>query len=365
VASLSENILQITRNVLKNPTAPFREHQIRDFIIDFCNTRSIRVKQDAVGNLIATYGTQYKNTVFAFGAHMDHPGFIIEKDSVRNHTTAWFYGGVEQKYFKGSCVKIFTQNSPVKGTVTKTEFDKVLRRRKCWLRLENSVQKGDLGMWDLPPVRIRGDRLYSRACDDLVGCVSILTLLDQLHRRRIHKKVQAIFTVAEEAGFQGAKYLCKTKQIPKNTNIIAIETSSVLPTAKMGDGVVIRVGDRSSIFTPGLTAFLLDAAKRVQSKDKSFKYQRKLMDGGSCESTIYNQFGYTNAAVCIPLGNYHNRNFKTEKIAAEFVSLSDLENMVKLFLAIVKNVGDAEKQLKPQPPKYKTKTGKLDEFFYW
>lgn len=364
MTSLSEIILPIAHNLLENPTAPYRENHVRDFIIDFCNARNIRIKKDDVGNLIATYGPQYKNTVFAFEAHMDHPGFIVEKDSVRNRTTAWFYGGVEETYFTGSHLRIFTQNGPVKGTVTKTQFDKSLRRRRCWLRLEKSVAKGDLGMWDLPPCRVQGDRLYSRACDDLVGGVSILALLDQLHRRRIRKKVQAVFTVAEEAGFQGVKHLCMHKTLSKNTNIIAIETSSVLPTAKMGDGVVIRVGDAASIFTPGLTGFLIDTARRVQSGDKSFKFQRKLMDGGTCESSIYNRFGYTNAAVCIPLGNYHNRNVRTGKIAAEYVSVSDLENMVKLFLSVVRNNEKAKGFIKNKLPKCKMKTGKLGEFFY-
>jgi endoglucanase len=362
--STSNDIHKIARELLGKPTAPFREHAVRNYILEFSKKRKMQIKQDTVGNVIVTYGSQYKNPTFAFEAHMDHPGFIAENDSSRKRTTAWFYGGVEQKYFKGSAVKFFTEKGPVKGIVTKTEFDKPLRRRRCWLRLENSVQKGDLGMWDLPACRIRGDRLYSRACDDLVGCLSILVMLEELHRRKIRKKVQAVFTVAEETGFQGAKHLCIQKSIPKKTKLIAIETSGVLPTAKMGDGVVIRVGDRSSIFTPGLTDYLLDAAKRVKSKDKNFKYQRKLMDGGSCESTVYNKFGYTNAAVCIPLGNYHNRNFRTGKIAAEYVSLSDLESMVKLFLSIIKNSSKAERFLLKSSPDYKKKTGMLGEFFY-
>lgn len=362
---MREKIITLARDFLKHPTAPFREHLIRDYIIHFCKERNIQYKQDDVGNMIVTYGHRYKNPVFAFCAHMDHPGFIIENDSVRKCATAWFYGGVEEKYFKGSPIRIFSQNGPVKGVITGTTFDKMLRRRHCGLRLEGEVQKGDTGMWDLPACRIRGDRLYSRACDDLAGCLSVLALLEELHCRKIQKKVLAVFTVAEEAGFQGAKHLCMTQAVPRKTHLVAIETSAELPTAKMSNGVVIRVGDRSSIFTPGLTDFLVDAAVREQSRDKGFKYQRKLMDGGTCESTVYNRFGYTNAAVCIPLGNYHNRNRRTGKIAAEYVCLSDLENMVKLFLACVKNCRDAAAFLKQSPIIYKKREGSLGEFFYY
>lgn len=364
MTTLREKIFHLSKQFLAIPTSPFREHRIREFIVEFCRQRSLKYNQDDAGNLIVTYGSDYKNTVFGFEAHMDHPGFIAEKDSTRNRLTALFYGGVNEEYFKGSHAVFFTENGPVKAVVTKTEFEKQVPRRRCRLQTEGPVPAGTLGMWDLPACRIRGDLLHSRACDDLVGCISVLAMLEELHRRKIRKKVLAIFTVAEEVGFQGTIHLCVNKHIPKNTKLIAIETSSELPSAKIGDGVVIRVGDRRSIFTPGLTAFLTDTAQNLKSHDKTFQYQRKLMDGGTCESTMYNRFGYTNAAVCIPLGNYHNHNRKTKRIAAEYVSLSDLENMVKLFIDIVKKGSQSDRFLLQSPPAYKKQPGKLGEFFY-
>lgn len=363
MSALRENLVHLSKNLLANPTAPYREQHIRRFILGFCRKRGIRIKQDDVGNLIATYGGQYKNPVFAFAAHMDHPGFIVEADAVRKRTASLFYGGVKESYFNHATVRLVTPDGPVKAVITRTEFNVKKRLKRVRLKLERNVQKGDWGMWDLPACRVRGDRLYSRACDDLVGCVSILMLLDELHRRKIRKKVQAIFSVAEEAGLHGAKNLCQNKIIPKRSLIVAVETSSVIPSVGMGDGVIVRVGDAAGIFTPALTAFLVKTAKDLSTNNKTFTFQRKLMDAGACESTVYNRFGYTNAAVCIPLGNYHNQNRRTGKIAAEYVSLTDLENMVKLFLAIVKNAGRVDASLKRRPPVFKQTAGKLGEFF--
>ena len=53
------------------------------------------------------------------------------------------------------------------------------------------------------------------------------------------------------------------------------------------------------------------------------------MSGGTCEGTAYQECGYRSAAVCVALGNYHNCA-RNNKIAAEFVSLSDAENMSSL-----------------------------------
>lgn len=360
----TQRLHQIARDVLNLPTVPFREEAVRQHIINFCAQRNITTKRDDVGNIIAVYGPGHKNSVFAFGAHMDHPGFIAAGDSRADRLNALFYGGVEEKYFKNTDVRFFTEAGPVKGTVVKTQKNRNKRGLLVQIRVQGRVQKGDAGMWNLPAFRVRGDRLYSRACDDLVGCVSILALLDELYRSRIQKKVMAVFTSAEEAGLQGAKHLCTQRAIAKNVRVVAIETSSVLPSVRMGDGVVIRVGDRSSVFTPGLTAFLLDCAKRIQSADKTFRYQRKLMDAGTCESTVYDRFGYLNAAVCIPLGNYHNRNVRTGRIASEYVSLSDLETMVRLFLTIVHNSAGADAFVRQKPPRYRRHDGAMGEFFY-
>ena len=70
--------------------------------------------------------------------------------------------------------------------------------------------------------------------------------------------------------------------------------------------MIIRVGDKTSIFNSAFTYFLTQQAEALAKKDKSFKYQRALMPGGTCEATVYDAWGYIAAAVCVPLGNYHN-----------------------------------------------------------
>ncbi|MDI6774475.1 MAG: M20/M25/M40 family metallo-hydrolase [Verrucomicrobiota bacterium] len=363
---MRKTILKIAEAVLNLPTAPFREHAVRDFIRDFCRARGIAVRQDEMGNLLVTYGGGFRgNPVLAFAAHMDHPGFIITKNSRRGVASALVYGAVEKEYFVGARVRVFTTAGEVTGRVISTRFNTRRMRERVKLEVRGNVRKGDPAMWDLAPFRIKGSRLYSRACDDLVGCVSILAMLDALRRRRERKKVIGIFTVAEEGGLHGAIGLCVKRRLPKKAHLIAIETSRELPAAGIGDGVVIRVGDMLSIFRPEMTAFMVHAARRLAAEDPAFRFQRKLMDGGICESTIYDAFGYMNGAVCVPLGNYHNRNFERKRIEAEYVSTDDLENMVKLFLAMVERVRDLPSFLNPPVPKYREERRRLGERCFW
>ena len=64
---------------------------------------------------------------------------------------------------------------------------------------------------------------------------------------------------------------------------------------------------------------------------KDFRWQRKLMDGGTCEGTAFQAYGYRVGALCVPLLNYHNMG-ENGRIAAEAVSLSDLTNLVRWML---------------------------------
>lgn len=360
MTTLPERMRSIVRAVLACPTAPFREHNVRAFIEQFCAARGISVKADAMGSLIAVYGRGRPDSGLAFCAHMDHPGFIIAADACRKTAPAVFYGGVEETFFKNARVRIFTASGPVRARVLSVKLHKPLRRKLVRLSIDAPVSRGDIGMWDIPAFALRNGRIFSRACDDLLGCAAILCLFDDLHRKRIRRKVTACFTVAEEAGLHGAKHLCMTAVLPKKTCIFSIETSSVLPSAKMGDGVVVRVGDRAGIFDPAVTAHVLSAAAALQKNDKTFRFQRKLMDAGTCEATVFSRFGYRCGALCIPLGNYHNRSRRSGRIAPECVAADDFKNMTKLFLALAKT---APAPAKTPPPRYKIKKADLGEHF--
>ena len=141
--------------------------------------------------------------------------------------------------------------------------------------------------------------------------------------------VLGVISRAEEIGFHGALTVAAAKLLPSNSLIISLETCREIPPVKMGRGVILRVGDHTSIFDSDGTRFLSEVAQTLATKDKAFQFQRALMSGGTCEATAYQEFGYQTAAVCVALGNYHNCA-PGKRIAAEFVSVSDACGMVRL-----------------------------------
>src|SRR2546423_440803 len=112
----------------------------------------------------------------------------------------------------------------------------------------------------------------------------------------------------EEEGFIGAVAASiEPRLLKKSDRLVAIECSAAQPYAPIGGGAIIRVGDRTSIFNSALTYFLTQQAETLVKEDSSFKYQRQLMPGGTCEATVYDGYGFNAASRCVALGNYQNR----------------------------------------------------------
>jgi endoglucanase len=122
--------------------------------------------------------------------------------------------------------------------------------------------------------------------------------------------------------------LARAGALPKNITVFSLETSAPRGGAEIGRGPVVRVGDRLSIFDSGETARLMNVAAA-----NKIAVQRCLLDGGSCEASAYQLYGYRSVAASIGLGNYHNCA-PDGTVQCEYVSLGDYANMVGLCLAV-------------------------------
>jgi endoglucanase len=166
-------------------------------------------------------------------------------------------------------------------------------------------------------------------------------MLEHLHKRPPANTVALLLTRGEEVGFIGAlASVLRPKLLRESDRVISIETSAEQPYAQQGGGVILRVGDRTSIFNSQFMFFLNSVAEDLQKRDKAFKFQRSLMPGGSCEATVFDAFGYITGAVCVPLGNYHNMDKSRRRIAAEYIDLDDWKCMVRLFVELAHRAGE-------------------------
>ena len=336
---------RIATELLSLPTSPFHEQAVAEWAARFAaGELGLPTAYDRWGNLVIRYPGRRTKRPLVFAAHMDHPGFAALRMRRDGLLDGLWMGSVPDAVFPGARVRFFSGGRWVKGRVKSVAPRKGLRTaRPAVLSVSAAVAPGSVGMWDFPDARLAGNKLVARGCDDVAGVASLLALLDDAVRAKLRTGFQVLLTRAEEAGFMGAIGAAREKLLPQDAVIVAVENSKALPGARIGDGPIIRVGDLVATFTPRLTAFLTRTAQELASRDKTFRYQRKLMDGGICESSAYMEYGYEAGGLCLALGNYHNVAPNRRSLRAEYVDARDFERLVALYLAVVERFESYEK----------------------
>lgn len=319
---------QLARRVVRQPTAPYEEHFVRREVENILRENGIPQKRDRHGNVIAHLRTVSGLRPLVFAAHMDHPGFRLQAKLSPRKWVAKFCGSVPEDYFqKGIRLRLFPGGTRAVLSACQTR-DKTFELEA----LEPPADEPVFAMWELEDFRLRNGRLVSRACDDLVGTACALAALLDLKRAKAKVNVMAVFSRAEEVGFQGALALGADKSLPKSALVVSLETSREVPGVRQGRGVILRVGDKATTFDPGANLFLAQVAEGLSKRETGFHYQRALMPGGTCEATAYQYAGYQTTGACVALRNYHNCG-AAARIRPENIHLGDAVTMVDLLVA--------------------------------
>jgi endoglucanase len=344
-----ELALDQARALLERPTAPYFEDGPLAVVREFVRARAgFELEEDEHANLLVRWKGARKlgkgEAPLCFSAHLDHPAFHAEGGAL-----ARLHGGVPARFLPGAALRFFAPGADEARATAR--IGRVLRGSEeagVRVRLTNvrgALRAGMFGVFDLTPGRIRRGRLEARVCDDLMGAAAILATLELCARARTERPVVGVFTRAEETGFVGCLGLMKSGLLPPGARVVGLECSPRRATARVGRGPVIRAGDKQSIFDPGLTLEVEEAARALEQRHPGFRWQRALMDGGSCESTVYNHYGTRAAGVCLALGNYHNCGPRG-RIAPEFVDWHDYECLVALLCEVARGFGTSDPRAK-------------------
>lgn len=319
--------IALAGRLMRHPAAPFHEAAVRAEVERICQEHDLPFRRDRFGNVLVEHKRGRVTRPMELVAHLDHPAFDVLTVKSPRSVHAKFLGGVAPEYFvAGTRIRFLPDNSPGRlagalGEVGSKEFELIPDRPLTIPPV--------FAVWDLEDFALRGGLIHGRACDDLIGVAAILATLIAVKESKQTCWLIGAITRAEEIGFGGALALAASRSVRRNALVVSLETSRELPPVKMGDGVIIRVGDRSSVFDTQATRFLAEVAADCAKRDPGFKHQRALMPGGSCEGTVFAEAGFQTAALCVALGNYHNCG-QRRRIAAEHVSLADAVSMVEL-----------------------------------
>jgi putative aminopeptidase FrvX len=333
-AMTPEKFCPLAARLLRHPAVPYHEHAVRSEVEAVCAEHGLDWKLDRFGNVLVRLRTAPGSRPLVLAAHLDHPGFELLRPISAQKWLARFRGGVADSYFRpGTPLRLMPGPTPGRLGALKDARERVFE-------IETDAPPAAeprFAVWELEDFAVRRQRIYARACDDLIGSAAVLATLIELKESRAAVHVIGALSRAEEVGFHGALALAASGALPDNSLVVSLETSRALPGVRMGQGVILRVGDRASIFDSEATRFLGEVAADLRGKQKNFQFQRALMGGGTCEATAYQEFGLQSAGVCIALGNYHNCGAGNQ-VRAEYVSLADACGMVELLAELARQM---------------------------
>lgn len=331
---------ELARELLRLPTAAYHEHFVVGAIREFVAGREFGYQEDRYGNIRLSYNGLKGDTVptLVATAHLDHPALGWVSTIAKHEHAFERLGRLPIERILGAPVRIYNTNSGPVEYVRASVFGEIDDDKlDIGVRVDHGqptelVGPGSFAIWDLPEPQRRGFRIHAGACDDLAGVAVGLCWLEQLSLQRCRESAMLLLTRAEEIGFGGMLAAAKGETLDPCLSYVNIECSSTLSGATLGEGPVIRVGDRRSVFDSGVAGALAHIADCCRADIDGFHFQRKLMDSGTCEATVLQHAGYATGAVALPLGNYHNLG--RGKLQREVIDARDAEMLVDLLTAL-------------------------------
>ncbi len=350
-------------DLFSQPAAPYRETHPRAAVLRLCAAARIPRFDDPAGNLVlgAASRADLRRKLDArtgeplrvFVAHFDHPGFHGVRWEAADRLRVRWHGGGPVKRLAGAAVWLAdSENWRGKGRLQDVRLspggrgvESAVVRARCppGRRPAASALFGGL---DFRASHWRAGRLlHARAADDLAGIYAAAVTARTVYGRRPSPRADdflAVLTRAEEVGFVGflahldLGWLTAAR---RPLAVISLEASRTLPGAEIGQGPVVRLGDRAAVFDPA-TVRVLETVARATLPGR---FQRRLMDGGTCEAAAAMAFGLSAAGLCVPLGNYHNQSLQggpdsrgPDGPAPEHVHLDDLAGLAAICRALLR-----------------------------
>lgn len=323
----------LIRQLTETYGPPGYEHMVREVIQGHVAPLADRVETDRLGNLHAVKKGSGDGLTIMLAAHMDEIGLMVSHIDDQGFGRLTGLGGVHPETMVGNRA-IFTNGAIAVINAELWPLNENLDRSHRRLYLDFGVKRrddvpvrvGDVAAFDRPYVELGEDALVAKSMDDRIGCAILVETLRQLKQTR--HEVHFVFTVQEEVGCRGAT-TAAYKVHPDVSLAVDVTDSGDVPEkkhfeVKMGQGPAIKVMDRGMLAHPGVKRWMVNAAV-----ENDIPYQMEILTLGSTDARAMQSAreGSAAGALSIPCRHVHT--------PSEMVSYSDVQNAVKLLLALL------------------------------
>lgn len=315
------------------------------------------LETDVMGNQIAYLQGQGGPKLMLAG-HCDEIGFMVQYVDDEGFIFFAAIGGVDPHLSPGQRIDIHTANGPIRGVIGKKAIhlieakdrDTVIKLKDQHIdigcnnreEVESLIQIGDPVTFAVGVDRLQGDRVTSRAFDDKMGAFIVSQVLKQVQAAGgAVAELYSVSTVQEEIGLRGGA--TSVYGIDPDVGIaVEVTHATDYPEAdakgigrvEVGKGPVIA---RGANINPVLFDLLIATAEKEQIPVQIIGAPRAT--GTDANVMQLSRGGVATALVGVALRYMHT--------PVELLSLSDLENTIKLLTALVLQM-DKDQSFIPQ-----------------
>jgi endoglucanase len=279
---------------------------------------------------------------FMLAGHIDEIGLMITHIDDKGFLSVAPVGGMDANLLVGQRVKIMTETGTVPGVIGRKaihlmkpeERTKGVEIEKIWVDIGASTKKeaekavaiGDVMVVDVNYMRLSGQKIVARGCDDRAGAFVVAEVIRGLAKRKLNISVVGVATVQEEIGLRGAATSAYTVKPDAGIAIdvgFATDHPDTEPKrtgeAKLEGGPLLHRG-------PNINPLLgADLIKKCKALKMPYQVTAEPRGTGTDANMIQLARGGSAAAlVSIP-----NRYMHTP---VEMISLKDLDNIIKLLV---------------------------------
>jgi putative aminopeptidase FrvX len=341
----------LLQDLIETPSPTGSEQAIQRLIYDRFKSIAHHIEPDVVGNLTLSLNPDAKRTVMLCG-HCDQIGFLVKHVSDDGYLYLDSLGGTDSGVMLGEHLTIHAKKGPLNGIVGRKpvhmqkgpEMQQIPVKDKIWVDIGctdrnqalDLVEIGNYATFVPRILKLQNDFIAGPGMDDKAGLYVCLEVFRQCAGEGCDVGLYVVSTVQEEIGSRGAQ--TATNRIAPDVGI-AVDTAPAtddpgydLPpqhhvACKLGSGPSLSLGPNTN---PMVGKMLLDAATREElpyqidpSGSTMPNDSRAIQVGDS---------GVAAATVSIPQRNMHTQ--------VEVISLSDLDNAVRLLVAFIRSITD-------------------------
>ncbi len=304
------------------------------------------VYTDVLGNLVATYRGVSGDKKLMLSAHADEVGFMISEIEDSGMLRFSCVGGIDNSVLLGK--RVLIGDMRVRGVISSTPFHLTEKDKRYDVPSDSSlyidigadsrrsaegcVSLGDFAVFDSPFYELGDYKIKGKALDDRAGAFVAIELLRRLYNEGVRPDFDLVFafTVREELGYSGALAVADRE---KPDMAIVLETTAIADlsdvpqhkrVAEQGEGAVISVLDRSSIYPRDAVEYAMSSAERYKIKAQL----KKFISGGNDAAHIGKSLdGVKVLAMSLPTRYLHS--------PACVVDKRDIDSMLEHLFRIV------------------------------